>query len=68
MGVMVLTLMVGWLVVSVLFAVLWSLVIRGGRARDSHRYDVPDYVVGTTGLPAGPSPRRSREGMAESSW
>ena len=72
MGVMVLTLIVGWLVVSVLFALLWSLVVRGSHARhaqpDDAPYDVPNFATGATDTPVRQSPRRSWEGMAESSW
>ena len=62
---MMLTLIVGWLVVSVLFAALWSLVVRRSHELDFAQDEgLFDWTEGSD-LQRTPSPRRTRNGMAE---
>jgi hypothetical protein len=62
---MILALLMGWLVVSVLFAALWSLVVRRSHELDFGQNDaLPNSTEGAD-LPLPPSSRRTREGMAE---
>jgi hypothetical protein len=62
---MMLALIMGWLVVSVLFAALWSLAVRRSHALDAGRGEA---LFGSTEGPdfqRMPSPRRTTDGMAE---
>ena len=62
---MMLTLIVGWLVVSVLFAALWSLVVRRSHELDFAQDEALFPWSERTDLQRMPSPRRTRNGMAE---
>ena len=62
---MMLTLIVGWLVVSVLFAALWSLVVRRSHDLDFAQDEALFTRTAGTDLYRTPSPRRTRNGMAE---
>jgi hypothetical protein len=64
-AVMMLTLIVGWLVVSVLFAALWSLVVRRSHELDFGQNEALFDRVEGTDLQRESSPRRTRDGMAE---
>jgi hypothetical protein len=62
---MMLALLMGWLVVSVLFAALWSLVVRRSHELNFGQNEALFNEVEGTDLQRVPSPRRTRDGMAE---
>ena len=62
---MMLTLLMGWLVVSVLFAALWSLVVRRSHELDFWQNKALVDVTEGTDLQRARSARRTRRGVAE---
>ena len=64
-AVMILALLMGWLVVSVLFAALWTLVVRRSHELNFGQSEALSDATEGTAFQCLPSPRRTPGGMAE---